>query len=232
MTNVMDDGFISFYKNAGFGPIKDTTCVPTTSIKYYEHRLPSQLITYWRYLGWAGFANGLFWLVNPADYKDVVDLWLEGSSFEYYDCYHVIARSAFGELFLWGEKTADSLTIQTLFGQIFPADRSGDTELIDDQQMNVFVHEFMTTLRRPNLDLLDVNEQPLFMRLYERLGPLNASEMYGCASLSMEYPPHRVEDFSRVHAVTHMAQLARLKERYVMQDMGLALQQAYLETLM
>ena len=232
MMGVMDDGFISFYKDAGFGPIKDTVCVPKTAIKYYEHRLPPQLITYWRYLGWAGFANGLFWLVNPADYKHVVDLWLDGSPFEYHDQYHVIARSAFGELFLWGEKTADSLTIQTLFVQIFPSDRSKDIGLVSDQRMDVIIQEFMATLCQPNLDILDSNEQPLFRQLYNCLGPLTANEMYGWASLSMEYPPHRAEHFSRVHAITHMSQLAKLKERHIMQDIGLVLEQAYIETLM
>lgn len=228
----MDAGFISFYRDAGFGPINDTIGVPENSIRYYEHRLPRQLIEYWRRVGWAGFADGLFWLVNPADYDDVVALWLADSPFERHDRYHVIARSAFGELFLWGEKTADSLTIQTLFGQIFPADRSDDLGIGGAQQMNFLIQEFMAALCRPCLDILDANDQPLFMQLCKHLGPLKADEMYGRASLFMEYPPCKVEHFSRVHATTHMAHLAQIGERHIMQDMGMVLKQACLENLM
>lgn len=232
MMDVMDAGFISFYKDAGFGPINDFVAVPENSIRYYECRLPPQLIEYWRSIGWAGFADGLFWLVNPADYDDVVALWLAGSPFEGHDRYHVIARSAFGELFLWGEKTADSLTIHTLFGQIFPADRSDDLGLGEAQKMNSLIQEFMAALCRPCLDILDDNNQSLFRQLYERFGPLKADEMYGRKSLLMKFPPCRVEHFIRVHATTHMAHLAKLGERHIMQDMGMLLKQACLDNLM
>lgn len=232
MLDVMDAGFISFYKDAGFGPINDTTCVPEAAVRYYEYRLPRKLIEYWRYWGWAGFADGLFWLVNPAEYEDVVALWLAGSPFERRDRYHVIARSAFGELFLWGEKTADSLTIQTLFGQIFPADRSDDIGNGSAQSMNTLIQEFMATLCRSNLDILDTHDRPLFSPLRERLGILRPDEMYGRAPSFIEHAPYRIEHFARVHAVTHMAQLATVCERYVMQDMGDVLRNSYLENLM
>ncbi|WP_414500821.1 MULTISPECIES: GAD-like domain-containing protein [unclassified Zymobacter] len=232
MMDVMDSGFISFYRDAGFGPINDTVCVPEAAIRYYEYRLPRKLIEYWRYWGWAGFADGLFWLVNPAEYEEVVALWLAGSPFEYRDRYHVIARSAFGELFLWGEKTADSLTIQTLFGQIFPADRSDDIGCGSSQNMNVLVQEFMATLCRSNLDILDIDNQPLFMPLRERLGSLRSDEMYGRAPAFIECAPYRIEHFARVHAIAHMTHLAKVGERHIMQDMGAVLKQSYLENLM
>lgn len=232
MMDVMDASFISFYKDAGFGPINDTICVPEAVARYYEYRLPRKLIEYWRYWGLAGFADGLFWLVNPAEYEEVVSLWLSGSPFEHHDRYHVIARSAFGELFLWGEKTADSLTIQTLFGQIFPADRSADIGAGGPQNMNMLIQEFMATLCRPCLDILDINDKPLFAPLYKRLGPLRPDEMYGRTLSSINHFPDRVEHFSRVPAITHMAHLARISERHIMQDMGDILRQSYLENLM
>lgn len=228
----MDASFVSFYRDAGFGPINDTICVPEAVARYYEYRLPRKLIEYWRYWGWAGFADGLFWLVNPSEYEDVVSLWLAGSPFEHYDRYHAIARSAFGELFLWGEKTADSLTIQTLFGQIFPADRSDDIGSGGAHKMNMLVQEFIAALCRPGLDILDVNGDPLFSPLRKRLGPLRPDEMYGRAPSYITHFPDRVEHFSRVHAITHMEHLAQISDRHIMQDMGAILKQSYLENLM
>lgn len=232
MIDVMDSDFVSFYKNAGFGPVNDTTCVPEATARYYEYRLPQKLIEYWRCWGWAGFADGLFWLVNPAEYEEVVALWLAGSPFEHLDRYHVIARSAFGEIFLWGENTADSLTIQTLFGQIFPSDRSDDIGDGSPHYMNALVQEFISTLCRSNLDVFDEHQQPLFSRLQGKLGPLRSDEIYGRSPLIMDYASCYLEQFSRVRAVTHMAHLAKVGERHIMQDFGEVLKQSYIESLM
>lgn len=43
--------------------------------------------------------------------------WLEGTKFERIDTYHLIARSAFGDRYLWGEKTGASLKITTLLSR-------------------------------------------------------------------------------------------------------------------
>lgn len=76
--------------------------VPPASLDHYQGKLPNQLLTYWQDHGWCGYGGGLFWMVNPQEYEDVVAYWLAGTHFETQDTYHLIARSAFGELYLWG----------------------------------------------------------------------------------------------------------------------------------
>ncbi|CDG89283.1 conserved hypothetical protein [Xenorhabdus bovienii str. feltiae Florida] len=66
---------------------------------------------YWKIEGWNNYQNGLFSIVHPDDYEDIVDMWLEYTPFESMDSYHVIARSGFGELYPCGQKTDKILSI-------------------------------------------------------------------------------------------------------------------------
>ncbi|MEX6038422.1 GAD-like domain-containing protein [Providencia hangzhouensis] len=42
-----------------------------------EEKLPELLLTYWHNEGWSSYYNGLFTIVDPDDYEDIVDEWLE-----------------------------------------------------------------------------------------------------------------------------------------------------------
>jgi hypothetical protein len=91
-----------------FGEATHRVEVPVASIEKWRGKLPDQLLTNWQEEGWCGYANGLFWTVDPDDYEDIVDEWLEDIPLEQLDAFHVIARTAFGDLYLWGEKTGAS----------------------------------------------------------------------------------------------------------------------------
>ncbi|WP_254304049.1 GAD-like domain-containing protein [Shewanella sp. VB17] len=78
---------------------------PTASeVEQYRGILPDRLLEYWQEIGFSGYMDGLFWIVNPADYDDVVERFLESTDFPELDTYHVIARNAWGKLHLWGKK--------------------------------------------------------------------------------------------------------------------------------
>jgi hypothetical protein len=47
--------------------------------------------------------------VNPDDYDDVLTEWITGTPLAKLDNFHVIARTAFGNLYLWGEKLVNLL---------------------------------------------------------------------------------------------------------------------------
>ncbi len=64
----------------------------------FAHKLPEQLFTYWRQLGWSGYGNGLIWMTNPAGYEAILGDWLQGTPFENRDDLSVIARTAFGSI--------------------------------------------------------------------------------------------------------------------------------------
>ena len=84
--------------------------------------LPEELKYIWEKNGFCSYGKGLWWLTNPRDFDDIVEIWLKGT--EYWEPeknrYHVIGRTAFGELYLWGEKSGRNIKINTLDGMIFP----------------------------------------------------------------------------------------------------------------
>lgn len=81
--------------------------VPNSSIERYKNKLPEQLLKYWEDFGWCGYAEGLFWTVNPQDYESLLNTWLAGTEAFKRDNYYVIARSAFGNC-IFGEKKAQT----------------------------------------------------------------------------------------------------------------------------
>ncbi|EJM95415.1 GAD-like domain-containing protein, partial [Pseudomonas sp. GM74] len=112
----MDEIFSIFLETFG-GPV-DRQEVPASSIERYRGKLPNQLLEYWAEHGWCGYGDGIFWIVNPQEYEGVVASWLEGTEFEAFDIYHLIARSAFGDLYLWGERTGFSLKITSVLSRV------------------------------------------------------------------------------------------------------------------
>lgn len=105
----MDEGLEFFLEKFGVG--FDRREVPDALMEKYGGKLPQKLLEYWTEYGWCGYAGGLFWTVNPQDYDPVVAAFLTGTRFETEDVYHVIAKGAFGDLYLWGESTGDCLCI-------------------------------------------------------------------------------------------------------------------------
>lgn len=104
-----DEDFDYFLEK--FGEPHDNQPIAVEVIDEYRHQLPEQLFTYWRALGACGFHNGLIWMVNPAEYQDILDSWLEGSPFERRNDLSVISRTAFGVLYVWGKSKGIVLKI-------------------------------------------------------------------------------------------------------------------------
>lgn len=94
-----------------FGEASQRVNVSPETIEKWRGKLPDQLLTYWHGEGWCSYADGLFWTVDPDEYEDLVDEWLEDSPLAQIDVFHVIARTAFGTLYLCGEKTGRSASI-------------------------------------------------------------------------------------------------------------------------
>jgi hypothetical protein len=58
--------------------------------------------------------NGLFWTANPQEFEPVLHAWIGDTQYAENDTYHDIARSAFGDLCGYGDKTGFSLKIVCL----------------------------------------------------------------------------------------------------------------------
>lgn len=207
----MDEAISLFIEEMG-NPISCTP-VPLPAIEHYRKKLPERLLNYWEHYGWSTHAGGLFWIVNPAEYEGVVRSWLEGTAFETRDTYHVIARTAFGCLYLWGEKTGYSLKIESVLSR-YCAYELGTTEDSLNRQSQLF---FMN----PSIESSDF--LGFFSRTRKKLGPLNSDEMYGFTPALMLGGSEILENLTKVKIIEHLIFLSQLSplKPYTLSDIYL-----------
>lgn len=185
-----------------FGEATTKQAVPASSIPRWQGRLPDQLIKYWEEEGWCGYGNGLFWTVNPDDYEDIVDEWLEGTPLEQADAYHVIARSAFGDLYLYPERSNNDVTLSCPIHTIVMT--SSKFERASMAKKDRAIMSFFAVKDKTNIDLDDEKKRPLFERALKKLGPLAADEMYGFEPALIAGGRMMLENLSKVKIDQHL----------------------------
>ena len=215
MTQDMDESFAYFHNDEGFGPAINTAAVPPEVIAKFKGKLPDQLLSYWRQHGWSGYGNGLFWLVNPDEYEPALEAWIGDTPLMESDAYYVIARSAFGEMFLWGAKSGQSLDIKSLWGMMFPRDNS---ERVSQGKSGMLIQNFIVGLDKKGLDQKDHLDKPLFDRASKTLGSLAPDEMYAFEPALAIGGKADLKNLRKVKAVEHLVMLAQLGERQIMRD--------------
>jgi hypothetical protein len=196
----VDKIFARFLEKFG-GPV-DRQEVPTSSIERYKGKLPNQLLEYWAVHGWCGYGNGIFWIVNPQEYEGVVASWLEGTKFEAFDTYHLIARGAFGDLYLWGEKTGASLKITSVLSRY-----TTHTSIFTGEQMDKGLRNFLLSRE---VDSNDYGDK--FKPAKKKLGTLRHDEMYGFVPALMFGGPDTLDHLEKVKAVEHLILLSQITE--------------------
>lgn len=159
-----------------FGEADQRAQVPAAAIDRWRDKLPDRLLQYWQDEGWASYGDGLIWLVDPDEYEDLVDEWLEGSPLESLDAFHVMARTAFGDLFLWGEQTGRSVTVCSALNLLVA--RKDRLTKKSPKELDRSVRAFFG-LGRGDCDFRDAAGQMLFGRARTRLGLLAVDEVYG-----------------------------------------------------
>ncbi|MDC9581623.1 GAD-like domain-containing protein [Xenorhabdus sp. PR6a] len=151
--------------------------VPSESMDKWLGKVPGQLLYYWKHEGWNSYQNGLFSIVNPDDYEDIVDMWLEDTPFESIDSYHVIARSGFGKMFLCGEETGINLSISCIFNKI-TSDKN-DIYKKDRKTLDLDISSFFASKSAKTLDLKGGSKTGIFTKAVEKYGPLGENEIFG-----------------------------------------------------
>ncbi|AZG86987.1 DUF1851 domain-containing protein [Pseudomonas syringae pv. pisi str. PP1] len=169
-----DESFEIFVEAMG-EPVKVRSALESV-IEKYKGVLPDVLLDYWRSEGWCGYADGLFWTVNPDDYKHLLDMWLSGTKFSSIDNYHVIARSAFGDLYAWGEKYGRKIVVSCPGNYIVSLADEADVPCDDPDQA---IQSFFAMSDPEDYDMEDSDGMPLFERAVQKLGRLSDDEMYG-----------------------------------------------------
>lgn len=175
--------------------------VPAERLQKYRHVLPPSLLTIWQDEGWCSYADGLFWTTDPDEYTHLAAAWTAGTPLETVDRYHVIARTAFGKLYLWGEKLNRSVTIDCSAGFILAlADKLRvPAPDADNSLLSVF-----STMDRPVCDVEDSNGEFLFERARARLGQLDHTQMYGFEPALSIGGRLRLENLNKVSLDVHL----------------------------
>ena len=195
---MLDEDYGFFIKN--FGPATTREEVPESSVDRYRNRLPNQLLQYWNEYGWCGFMDGLFWTVNPQAYEDIIDHWLADKEFYSQDTYHVIARNAFGLLYVWGEKSGYCLTISSSLGHY-----SRRASKLKGDKLDFGVRVFFSSMNPEYNDFGD-----LFIPSLKRLGKLRADEMYGLVPALALGGSIDIEKVAIVKTIEHLEFLSQL----------------------
>ncbi|MCY1445224.1 GAD-like domain protein [compost metagenome] len=201
----MDEYFDVFLE--GFRPPIERQQVPGSSIAQYRNKLPGQLLLYWKEHGWCGYADGIFWTVNPQEYESILAQWLTATGVEGQDSYYVIARSAFGELYVWGERGGYCLTISSVMARY--ALRASK---FTGEKKDFGVKVFFSFLRPDHNDL-----DGLFKPALEKLGQLNSDEMYGFVPALALGGAMELRNLQKVKTIEHLEFLSQLSP---LQDWG------------
>lgn len=175
MTYVRDEDFEYFISK--FGEAFHRQNVPAEVIARFRGRLPDRLLSYWQHEGWCGYADGRFWTVNPEDYADLLAFWLEGSGLERADSFHVVARTAFGDLKVFGEDTGTAMTVSPALNRVFAL--ASNFRAKSERQLFIAAGDLYAGASLKMGDFASDAEGYLFEPALRTLGPLEPDEMYG-----------------------------------------------------
>ena len=90
----------------------------------------------------------------------------------------MVARNAFGELYLWESKKGGTLDIKSFSNMIFFS-ADADRENYTKEEENFKMVSFLGTKNPKYLNEEDASGKPLFERALKKLGKLEPDEMYG-----------------------------------------------------
>jgi hypothetical protein len=173
---IMDQYFNEFLNDEGFAPAINATPVDQETLNFFQGKLPDRLLGYWKEYGFAGFGEGLFWLVNPNDYQEIVDKWLKQTNLWERENFYAVARTAFGELYIRGDKSIKSTIIDPHLNNIIPGEVMNEDFSIEKWDRSIGI--FFATKTYKNTDYIDTKEKQLFQRCLKKHGVLEYDEMY------------------------------------------------------
>ncbi|MBU3013272.1 DUF1851 domain-containing protein [Poseidonibacter lekithochrous] len=179
-------------------------------INKYKNILPKELIYYWETYGFSSFLDGLYWLTNPDDYKELVEDYLEGTQFENRKDIYVIARSAFGQLYIWEPKKGNTLSLLSMMNMIFLS-ADADRENFNKEEENYAMNRFIS-INPKHCDEDDASSKPLFHRALKKLGKVEKNEMYGYKLSHFLGGKESIRNLEKMDLFNHYSIQKQLKE--------------------
>lgn len=172
----MDQYFNEFLTDGDFAPAIKSIYPSKETLEYYQKKIPVRLLGYWKEYGFSGFSDGLFWIVNPKDYQGILEKFLQKTPIWGRENFYVVARTAFGELYVRGDRSKSTTIINPHLCSILPGDFNQippDKEIIDKR-----IGIFFMTIEKNDVDYRDKNDKYLFKKCLKKYGPLENDEMY------------------------------------------------------
>ncbi|MDH2434376.1 GAD-like domain-containing protein [Pokkaliibacter sp. MBI-7] len=198
-----------------FGTPTSSKSVPSTIIEKYRTRLPAALIEFWNTYGLCSFNNGLLWFVNPDDYEEQLESWIGDTPIMEFDAFHVIARNAFGELYLWGKKSGYSYEIAAPMGWL--VQKKGHEGVIASKGEDAAFGQFLAcSLSKKIIGMKSTNNTPLFDECIQRFGPLKEDECFGFVPALFAGGENTIDHIQKLNIFTHLSILAQMADRQIM----------------
>lgn len=212
------DEFLVFFQSH-FSSIEIDKKPTPEFIAQHEHIFPEYLFYIWDKLGFASFEHGGFWLVNPIEYEDILELCLKDTNFPEHDEFYVIGRSAFGELYTVGKNTGSKLTIDMVNLRIYPTlrDDENNTELA---LLRSLLSSITMEGSKKAIDIFDKNENLLFERCLTNLGELKENEIYAFEPPVVLGGQLVIENRRKVDLFQYIPFVAQLDKFQVMLDIN------------
>lgn len=204
-----DEDFEYFLEK--FGQPQQAIVVTEDILKKYKGKLPDQLLEYWKEVGFCCFKEGLVWITNPEDYAEDIYHWLESTDILDEDVWHVIARSAFGELYLWGEKNWQKYDLNISNGQVFQNSAGFNDK---KHTSNEIVRNFFAFSDIDEFDKKDENLKPLFERAIKKYGPLASNEVLGFEPALILCGSASLKNLKKLDIHVHMSILKEFTQVY------------------
>lgn len=193
------EGFLEAF-SPQLSPIK----IEAIRLEEYKNVLPQAMLDFWSEVGWSGYANGMMWSTDPEEFKPALAAWLDGSNLLSQDKYIVIARGAFGKLFVWGKTMGLTIIINPLISSITTVEPTLEAEESDSA-----ISAFFLSKDKEDFDFDDQKDKPIFARALKKLGPLKSDEMYAFEPALGMGGTAKIENLVKVKMIEHLVLLSQ-----------------------
>lgn len=193
-----------------FGPAISREEIPKSFFSENAGKLPESFLDFLKEEGWAGYANGLVWTLNPEKYKVVAEQWFSGFTSLEKSRYHIFARTAFGKFYAFKEDTGHVITITSYYGHIV-----ADSDIAEPKSPKAREDKipfFLGASEKHDFDCSG-EEGYLFSAALQKLGPLSSNEVYGFVPALMAGGTATVENLQKLRMDVHLGILYQFAER-------------------
>lgn len=160
--------------------------------------VPPKLIEFWKITGFSVFKDGLLTVVNPLDWQDTVDEWIEGTELETLDSFIPLMKGAFGDFRLFGINKGYEIQLDTRLETYY-----GDREL-PKYSMEFLVQNFFSGQSPRHWDNNE-DKSLNFTKALKKLGPLQPDEMYGFVPMLPLGGTRDLKHLQKVEAHAHLS---------------------------